>query len=386
MSRVIISISSRTAIRLEEEAIRKAAAAPAGTGTSWSVGHEDAPSGRGTAIGVCWEAMSVEHSPDAAPNERIPGSEPGRRHFEGFEAVLAVAGFPVLISLTVGAAILAIHRGIDPNLATLGLIVAGYAWIAVAEQLWPLHRSWLRSRGDLRTDIGLAITNGLLGGMLSPMLWAAIAVAAAALSDAVGSGLWPSDWPLVAQLIPALFIAEFVEYSFHRIWHEVPWLWPIHATHHSAPRLYWLNAARFHPIDLFAVGTLKMVPLAILGAGLPIFALMNLFSAIHGAYQHSNLPVRIGPLNWIFSMAELHRWHHSKNIEEANTNYGGNLILWDVILGTRFLPDDRDPPEAIGIGDLPGFPMGFWANLASPFRWQRLSEEAADPKAPDAAR
>ena len=301
--------------------------------------------------------------------------------------MLAVAGFPVLISLAIGAAILWIHRGIDPNRRDprvdrrgLRLARSGGATLAAAPKLAPLPH------GDLRTDIGLAITNGLLGGMLSPMLWAAIAVAAAALSDAFGSGLWPSDWPLVAQLIPALFIAEFVEYSFHRLWHEVPWLWPIHATHHSAPRLYWLNAARFHPIDLFAVGTLKMVPLAILGAGLPIFALMNLFSAIHGAYQHSNVPVRLGPLNWIFSMAELHRWHHSKNIEEANTNYGGNLILWDVIFGTRFLPDDRDPPEAIGIEDLPGFPMGFWANLASPFRWQRLSEEAADPEAPDAAR
>ena len=33
--------------------------------------------------------------------------------------------------------------------------------------------------------------------------------------------------------------------------HEVPWLWRFHATHHSAPRLYWLNAGRFHPLDLF---------------------------------------------------------------------------------------------------------------------------------------
>ena len=175
---------------------------------------------------------------------------------------------------------------------------------------------------------------------------------------------------LFRSLALALFVAEFVEYWFHRMMHELPWLWRIHATHHSAPRLYWLNAARFHPIDLFLVGAVKMVPIALMGATLPVFALVNLFSAIHGAYQHANVPVRLGPLNWIFSMTELHRWHHSMRIEEANHNYGGNLILWDVIFGTRYLPGDREPPETIGIEALPRFPMGFWANLASPFRWR----------------
>jgi sterol desaturase/sphingolipid hydroxylase (fatty acid hydroxylase superfamily) len=158
--------------------------------------------------------------------------------------------------------------------------------------------------------------------------------------------------------------------------HEVPWLWRFLATHHSAPRLYWLNAARFHPIDLFAVGVIKLVPVAVLGAGAPVFALVTLFSGVHGAFQHSNVPVRLGPLNWIFSMTELHRWHHSPRLEEANHNYGGNLIVWDVVFGTRFLPEDRDPPEAIGIESLPDFPMGFWANLTSPFRWQALAAGA----------
>jgi sterol desaturase/sphingolipid hydroxylase (fatty acid hydroxylase superfamily) len=125
------------------------------------------------------------------------------------------------------------------------------------------------------------------------------------------------------------------------------------------------------------VGSVKMVPVALLGAGLPVLALVNIFSAIHGAYQHSNLPVRIGPLNWIFSMTELHRWHHSKLVRESNHNYGGNLIVWDVLFGTRWLPEDRDPPESIGMEALPGFPMGYWANIASPFRWQRVVSESS---------
>jgi sterol desaturase/sphingolipid hydroxylase (fatty acid hydroxylase superfamily) len=323
--------------------------------------------------------MAMEGSQQAQIAGQALGA--GRRRLSGVERLFAVSGFPTLISLTIGGSIVAIGRGVDPNAVTGAMIVAGYAWIAVSERLLPWHRSWLRSHGDLRTDIGLAFTNGVLGGVLTPILLAAVAVAGAALSERVGVGLWPTQWPLLAQLPLALFVAEFVEYSFHRMMHEVPWMWRFHATHHSAPRLYWLNAARFHPIDLFLVGAVKMVPLALLGAALPIFALVNLFSAIHGAYQHANLPVRLGPLNWIFSMTELHRWHHSKRVEEANHNYGGNLILWDVIFGTRFLPEDRDPPEAIGIEALPRFPMGFWANLAAPFRWRGLVAAAGDTSA-----
>lgn len=301
----------------------------------------------------------------------------GRRQLVGFERVLAVLGFPLLIIFSIGFATLGIERGIDPNAMVGLMILIAYLTIAVSEQIWPWHRSWLGSHDDLRTDIGLAITNGVLGGVLTPALLAVVAVGGAAIAGWTGVGLWPTEWPLLLQLPLALFVAEFVEYTFHRMMHEVPWMWRFHATHHSAPRLYWLNAARFHPVDLFLVGTVKVVPLALLGAGLPLFALVNLFSAVHGAYQHANLPVRLGPLNWIFSMTELHRWHHSKRVEEANHNYGGNLALWDVIFGTRFLPDDRDPPEDIGIEALPGFPMGFWANLASPFVWRGLVERSS---------
>ena len=89
------------------------------------------------------------------------------------------------------------------------------------------------------------------------------------------------------------------------------------------------------------------------------------------------MDVRLGPRNYFFSMAELHRWHHSKQMEEANHNYGQNVIVWDLVFGTFFLPKDREPPEDIGIPNLPAFPMTFWRQLASPFRWRRIKRESA---------
>jgi len=78
----------------------------------------------------------------------------------------------------------------------------------------------------------------------------------------------------------------------------------------------------------------------------------------------------------VFSMAEGHRWHHSRTTAEANNNYGSNLIVWDLVFGTFYLPRDREPPTAIGVADLPRFPRGYLAQLAAPFRWTRVQREA----------
>ncbi len=300
----------------------------------------------------------------------------GPRALAASERVLAVAGFPVAIVATFALALLLMGRGWSPEAAIVLPIAAFYLCLAVTERLVPWHESWLHPRDDLRTDVGLYFSNLGIGLATGPLVVAAAAGAGAWLSARMGLGLWPAEAPLLAQVALGLVVAELWEYGAHRAMHEVPWLWRFHATHHSPQRLYWLNASRFHPIDLFVIGTLKLVPLAILGAGAAVIALNNLFSAVHGAYQHANVPVRIGPLNWIFSMTELHRWHHSKHVSEANHNYGGNLIVWDVVFGTRYLPADREPPEAIGIGAMPAFPTGFWANLAAPFRWRRVEEES----------
>jgi len=304
------------------------------------------------------------------------GAGSGRRTLHGAARVFAAAGFPLSLLLAFWIFFALLEAGVDPALASGPPIAVHYTFLALAERWLPWHRSWLHSQRDLRTDIGLFITNGFMGAVIGPALLVGATAFGVWLSGRFGTGLWPGDWPLLVQLPLALVVAEFVEYSFHRAMHEVPWLWRFHATHHSAPRLYWLNAARFHPIDLFLVGIVKMVPLALLGAAAPILAMVNVFSAVHGAFQHANVPVRLGPLNWIFSMTELHRWHHSRHMDEANHNYGGNLAIWDVLFGTRFLPKDREPPEDIGMEDLPDFPMGLGANLAAPFRWEAVVRES----------
>ena len=295
---------------------------------------------------------------------------------ELIDAALRYGSFPLVFGGSLGIGVYGIAQGWNPVFTAMGLTGAVVLLLLVLERVHPYQEQWLHSHGDLRTDLVHNLVNFWIPEVYTVVFVGALTVAGAWLSNALGIKLWPAEWPLLAQLLLALVIAELGTYWIHRLMHENAFLWRFHAAHHSAPRLYWLNAGRFHPLDLFAQQFLALTPLILLGADTRIIALHTLFTAVHGMFQHANLDIRLGPLNWLFSMAELHRWHHSKRLEESNSNYGANLIFWDIVFRSRFLPSDCEPPTEIGIEALPNFPRGYWDHLLSPFRWKKVEERA----------
>lgn len=291
---------------------------------------------------------------------------------------------PTLLFVLILAGALCGAWALVPALGLVGALIAAELAAALAillaERRWPFRRAWLRSHGDVGTDLAHVLVSGLGMTQLMRVLVQAGGVALAAwLTTALGSPLWPASWPLPAQLALALVVAELPQYWLHRWQHEHDWLWRFHAVHHSAPRLYWLNAARFHPVDIGLLYLLGYLPLIALGAPPPVIMLFTLFDAVFGMLQHANLDYRLGPLNRVLSAAEPHRWHHSRTLAEANTNYGSNLMVWDLAFGTYFLPRRRQPPVDIGLADLPAFPQTWAAQLAAPLRWATL--RAAVPAA-----
>ncbi len=280
-----------------------------------------------------------------------------------------------MLSAVLGAIFL-IERGVNPFLAVLSAQVPSFLAVIVLERWVPYYDDWNRNHGDLGVDLRHIVSVTLTTVLSDPPLRLIGVLVGGWLLGEHALGIWPGGWPLVLQVALALVIGELGQYWVHRMQHEVPWLWRFHALHHSAPRLYWLNAARFHPFDILINNFAAIVPLVVLGASQNVLLLWALFTAIHGIFQHCNVPVRIGPLNWIFSMAELHRWHHSRLPVESNRNYGQNLIVWDVVFGTRFLPADRPPPLDIGLTGLPRYPMTWLAQQLAPFRWGPVSGDA----------
>jgi len=96
--------------------------------------------------------------------------------------------------------------------------------------------------------------------------------------------------------------------------------------------------ARFHPGEKAAQWLVDVLPFVLLGvAGEPL-ALVFVFYAVHGFAQHANWSVRLGWFNWLVAGPELHRWYHAIDAPDGGVNFGNNLIVWDILFGTRFLP------------------------------------------------
>lgn len=284
-------------------------------------------------------------------------------------AIASHALFPTLFVVAIGAALLAIGRGIPGHVIIPAIALPTALLVVLGERWLPYYASWNRARGDLVTDaIYLPMTVGI-NAFLEPVVKAFAVVLGGGLAAFIGIGLWPTHWPLIAQLPLACVVAELFDYFAHRVMHESDLLWRLHATHHSSARLYWLNATRAHPVEMLFRGTIAVLPLAFLGAEEAIFLLLGVVNIVVGFFQHANIDFKLGPLSWIFSIGDLHRWHHSRARAEHDRNYGNNFIFWDAVFGTRFLPSDRPPPDDIGID---AFPRTVTAQILAPLRWDRI--------------
>lgn len=279
--------------------------------------------------------------------------------------------FPVVFTTALWVAVIAYQSGMDEGLVLALVIVVTSAIIIVVERIHPEFPEWNQSKGDFLTDtIHALVSHVALPRLFEITLLAVMLKFSVFLSQQHGFDVWPDDWPVVLQLALVLVVSQFGEYWWHRLLHEHPVLWRLHAVHHSPQRLYWLNAARFHPLDTFGSYFIASFPIALMGVSPEILLLLGVWINVHGLFQHCNVHLRLGPLNYVFSMAELHRWHHSLKLEEANRNYGNNVVFWDLVFGTYFNPKDRDASKDVGLSSIDDFPKDYVEQIKAPFVWR----------------
>jgi len=158
---------------------------------------------------------------------------------------------------------------------------------------------------------------------------------------------------------------NFFRYWLHRAAHTWALLWRFHAVHHSVHKLYWLNLGRFHPLNRTLQLFCDTFPFILLSISKEVLALYLLIYSIKGFFQHCNVDVKLGWFNYIISGSELHRWHHSTNIQESNNNYGNHIIIWDIFFATYFLPKGKKVSE-LGLLNR-NYPMSFLEQIQAPF-------------------
>jgi sterol desaturase/sphingolipid hydroxylase (fatty acid hydroxylase superfamily) len=301
------------------------------------------------------------------PPVLTPAKVPGFNVSRGWRRAASVVLFPVLLGSCLAAGFHGIEAGVWPPLIVVLLAPVVVGVVVAAERWMPFRTDWRATARDLRTDaMHLVVSTMLLPPLIRWLLTAALLPGAAWLSGAAGFPVWPSSWPLLLQLVLALVLADLTGYWVHRLAHEVPLLWRFHMIHHQPDHLYSLNSGRVHPVEVIWGHACDMAPLILLGCGIEALTMWTIFHGVVIFCAHANIDVRTGVLAWIVNTPELHRWHHSRNLHEANRNYSGNLVLWDLVFRTRFLPKAR--PVEVGIAGRRQTPDDYLGQLAAPFR------------------
>jgi len=276
--------------------------------------------------------------------------------------LLAWFWYPTLLATSI-AGFSTMHAAGWPLAVTVYLpIVAVALAILLLERHAPARSDWRPRWQEVRADLAfIALVQVAVPRLLAPV---AVLLVAQSTHDPA-RGPWPHHWPLAAQALLMVLSVDFVRYWLHRACHTFGPLWRLHEVHHSPDILYSLNVGRFHPLEKALHFCADSVPFLLLGVAPEVLGAYVLLYSVNGFFQHSNVRLRYGPLNYVVGSAETHRWHHARDPRTAYCNFGNTTIVWDLLFGTWYLPRHRTLD--VGIPDRT-YPKGFRAQMRAPFR------------------
>ena len=145
---------------------------------------------------------------------------------------------------------------------------------------------------------------------------------------------------------PVIFVtADFLYYWYHRLNHEIRWLWATHSVHHSTEEMNFLAGYRFGWTERVSMGHLIYSPLFLVGFHPNHLIFMLAINIMYQSWLHTNLIGKLGWLEGIVNTPSAHRVHHGKNADYLDRNLGGIFMIWDRIFGTYVEERDKFPVE-----------------------------------------
>ena len=279
--------------------------------------------------------------------------------------IVSWTAYPAVITLGLVLHQLLLNTPYPSKIMTYVPVILGAAIITFLESYFPYRKEWTPQISDVGNDLTFMVFIQIVLPKLLSFLFASTLLSYLKAKGIILKGFWAHQFPAFVQVIIMLLLADLLRYWLHRLSHEWGPLWSLHAVHHSPHKLYWVNVGRFHPLDKGLQFLFDALPFIIVGVSEKVLSIYFVFYALNGFFQHCNINLKLGFLNYLISGPELHRWHHSIRIRESNKNYGNNLIVWDLLFGTWLLPKER-AVDGLGLKNRK-YPLDFASQIRTPF-------------------
>lgn len=177
--------------------------------------------------------------------------------------------------------------------------------------------------------------------------------------------------------IVTFLLIDLLYYWFHRLSHEINFLWAAHIVHHQSEE-YNLSVALRQSWWQGLFSFWFYIPVAMLGVHPLTIVTVGAFVTLYQFWIHTKALGKLGPLEWLFNTPSHHRVHHGSDPKYIDRNHAGTLIIWDKIFGT-YQEEEEEPTYGITT------PINTWDPLKANFhyyqdlfRWARQARNWKD--------
>jgi sterol desaturase/sphingolipid hydroxylase (fatty acid hydroxylase superfamily) len=195
--------------------------------------------------------------------------------------------------------------------------------------------------------------NYLFNGVWTVLFWAFhITVGASVLLLVNG---WvvriPGSGALAVRSTPATIVIFLLSrdlgyYWFHRLQHQVAWLWAQHELHHSDEQMNVSTTWRHHWLEFPLQAFFVFAPLTYLfqftASGVLAGAVVG---EVMAHFVHLNARISFGRWTRLLATPQSHRIHHSIAPQHRDKNFAVIFPFWDVLFGTYYQPLPNEYPE-----------------------------------------
>jgi len=226
-----------------------------------------------------------------------------------------------------------------------------------AALVWQRLSPHARVPGSTRVNgelwlVNLVVTGTICGACVCGIAdWAA--QAEVGLFNRITAPVW-LVWPV------SVLALDLVSYGWHRANHAVPFLWRWHQVHHSDPAFSVSTALRFHPGELLLSLPVRLAVVVLLGAPVAAVVLFEVVFTLANAVEHGDIDL---PKSFESKMARvlvtpaLHRWHHTIDVHDRDSNFATIFSIWDRIFCT-YAHSDSGRTIRTGLPGLSGVTLG----------------------------
>lgn len=228
------------------------------------------------------------------------------------------------------------------------IVVAWFALIFLLERIYsaaryPAFLSSTQKHWRVAKNLGVSAINMLLSPLLIIPLTAWISVYFSS---------WRPEW----MSHPAFFLLDLLLldcflYWWHRINHQLPFLWRFHEVHHLDEFLDSTTALRFHFGEVFISSMVRACVIVALGIPLASVIVFEILIVVFSVFNHSNLrlPSRLEKgLSRLIVTPSIHWVHHHAKRQDTDANYATIFSFWDRLFSS-FSKQARQLSMPIGV-------------------------------------